>query len=670
TLSDYAGSVVLIEYFSLSCAPCLRISEFLENLYQNNKDKGFIIFSVDVDGINDDLDKVKDYAERYGWTFPAFWDQLGLLPDLYGYEELPTTIIVGKDQKIAKATSRFHEQVEYQTWIDEAINVGQTAPRIIVSTNQIQYTMNQDRMQVYLEIINPGSLIAVDVAFALNHRPSDDINLKTWYAPEWSENFGSFRMTLEPGLVTSKVLAVDIPVPCFIPNRPPIFEPGDYIWAAVLFHAGSLNPLSNMSTAAVQVVEPKPLDPVVTVSTNQIIYKLNRDRMTVFLEVENPGSLIAVDLVFALYHAKPGSLDPGRIWFYPEWNEEFYSFRMILDPGLIVTKTRIIDIPLPCNELGSPPITEVGDYTWGAAFLKPGSLDPISGVSTATVQVVEPPSQEPVVIVSTDQLMYKLNSDRMKVFLEVENPGSMITVDLVFALYHAKSGSLDPGRIWFYPDWGEDFQSFRMILDPGLIVTKTRIIDIPLPCTDLGSPPITEAGDYTWAAAFLKPDSIDLVSGVSTATVKVIDELTPSLLQEPTEDPFIIVTTDAREYTMSEDTMGVYLEAGNPGPDKYVNIIFALYHVPPGSLEGSLWFYPDWTKSYKEILLTIPAQFTLAKTKVFDVPLPSLERNAPPIPEAGEYIWAVAFTEPGTTDFVGPISTASVLVKDSAIPTN
>jgi peroxiredoxin len=537
TLSDYAGKVVLIEYFSLSCDPCHKISDFLENLYQTNKDKGFIVLAVDVEEVDDNTMGVQQYAELYGWTFPAFWDQLGVVKNLYGYEEKPSSIIIGKDQKVDKAVTRVHLQSEYQTWIDEALNQGQQ-PRIIVSTNQIQYTMNQDRMKVYLEVQNPGSLITVDVAFAINHRSTGSVEMKTWFAPSWSDRYTSFRVVLEAGMLSTKILMVDCPVPCFMIDQPPITETGEYIWAAALINPETMKPISEISTTTVEVVDPKPMEPVVTVSTDQISYNMNRDRM--------------------------------------------------------------------------------------------------------------------------------------KVFLEVQNPGGLVVADLVFALYHAPTGNPELGRLWFYPNWSTDFQSFRMTLDAGFVLTKTRIIDIALPATGLGAPPITESGEFTWGAAFLKPDSLDPISRVSTATVQVFDDQVPSLFPSQRMDPTIKISTDARDYTMGEDTMGVFLEATNPGPDVLVDIIFALYHEPEGGLMGKLWFFPNWTEDYRFLPITLPSQFVLNKIKIMDVPVPSLMPGSPPITEAGFYTWAAALAEHGTLNFYGGaagISTATVQVKGSTMPT-
>ena len=143
-----------------------------------------------------------------------------------------------------------------------------------------------------------------------------------------------------------------------------------------------------------------------------------------------------------------------------------------------------------------------------------------------------------------------------------------------------------------------------------------------------------------------------------------------SSILEETDAPVITVSTDKEEYTMFEDKIDIFLEVSNPGEAIDVDIIFALYHQPAGSLEGKLWFFPNWTERYQFISLTLPSGFTLKKTKILEVDVPAMVPGTPPFTEAGEYIWAFAFAEPGTLNFIGDISTAVVNVRDVTIPTN
>jgi hypothetical protein len=102
----------------------------------------------------------------------------------------------------------------------------------------------------------------------------------------------------------------------------------------------------------------------------------------------------------------------------------------------------------------------------------------------------------------------------------------------------------------------------------------------------------------------------------------------------------------------------------------YVDVIFALYHVPTGSLQPVLWFFPSWTETYEAVPVPLPPNFNLPMTKIMDVDVPSPMIGTPPVLESGEYIWAAALAKPNTLEFLTEISTAPVMIKDPTIPSN
>ena len=95
-LTDYKGKVILINFWATWCAPCkLEIPAFIE-LYDQYKDKGFVLLGVSGD---DDAETLRTFADEWKINYPML---VGLGEDqlldaygpLYGY---PTTVIVGRD---------------------------------------------------------------------------------------------------------------------------------------------------------------------------------------------------------------------------------------------------------------------------------------------------------------------------------------------------------------------------------------------------------------------------------------------------------------------------------------------------------------------------------------------------------------------------------------------
>jgi cytochrome c biogenesis protein CcmG/thiol:disulfide interchange protein DsbE len=95
-LSDYKGKVILINFWATWCAPCkLEIPAFIE-LYDQYKDKGFVLLAVSGD---DDAETLRTFADEWKINYPMLvgtgQDQLlDAYGPLYGY---PTTVLVGRD---------------------------------------------------------------------------------------------------------------------------------------------------------------------------------------------------------------------------------------------------------------------------------------------------------------------------------------------------------------------------------------------------------------------------------------------------------------------------------------------------------------------------------------------------------------------------------------------
>jgi peroxiredoxin len=95
-LTDYKGKVILVNFWATWCPPCkVEIPAFIE-LYDQYKDKGFVVLGVSGD---DDAETLRTFANEWKINYPllvglgedALMDAYG---PLYGY---PTSVIVGRD---------------------------------------------------------------------------------------------------------------------------------------------------------------------------------------------------------------------------------------------------------------------------------------------------------------------------------------------------------------------------------------------------------------------------------------------------------------------------------------------------------------------------------------------------------------------------------------------
>ena len=93
SLKDFRGKLVLLNFWATWCEPCREEMPAMERLYQEFKDKGFVVLAVDIkDRQRDALAFVKELK----LTYPVVFDPEGKAGLLYGAWGLPTTYLIGR----------------------------------------------------------------------------------------------------------------------------------------------------------------------------------------------------------------------------------------------------------------------------------------------------------------------------------------------------------------------------------------------------------------------------------------------------------------------------------------------------------------------------------------------------------------------------------------------
>lgn len=100
-LSSYLGkSAVLLSFWQTWCEPCVAEFPHLRRMYESNKDKGFVIFGVAMDG-PETVANVPAFAKRNQLNFPVLLDEDSHVAGLYNPKKsAPLTILIDKGGKI------------------------------------------------------------------------------------------------------------------------------------------------------------------------------------------------------------------------------------------------------------------------------------------------------------------------------------------------------------------------------------------------------------------------------------------------------------------------------------------------------------------------------------------------------------------------------------------
>jgi DsbE subfamily thiol:disulfide oxidoreductase len=88
---DYAGQVVVVNFWASWCAPCRREQPALEAISDRYRDEGVAVIGVNY---RDDDDSARAYLREFGVGYPSVVDFPGTLLGRFGIPGLPGTVIV------------------------------------------------------------------------------------------------------------------------------------------------------------------------------------------------------------------------------------------------------------------------------------------------------------------------------------------------------------------------------------------------------------------------------------------------------------------------------------------------------------------------------------------------------------------------------------------------
>lgn len=97
-LSDYKGKPVLINAWATWCPPCKAEMPLLNQYYKAHAAQGFVLLAVNA---GDSQAQAESFANDYGLTFPVLLDPGTRLLNQMAINSFPTSILLGKDGKVA-----------------------------------------------------------------------------------------------------------------------------------------------------------------------------------------------------------------------------------------------------------------------------------------------------------------------------------------------------------------------------------------------------------------------------------------------------------------------------------------------------------------------------------------------------------------------------------------
>lgn len=101
-LSTYLGKqAILLNFWQTWCEPCVAEFPHLRRMYEANKDKGFVVFGVAMDG-PETVANVAAFAKRNQLNFPVLLDEDSHVAAVYNPKKsAPLSVLIDKAGKIS-----------------------------------------------------------------------------------------------------------------------------------------------------------------------------------------------------------------------------------------------------------------------------------------------------------------------------------------------------------------------------------------------------------------------------------------------------------------------------------------------------------------------------------------------------------------------------------------
>lgn len=108
-LSDYLGKkAILLDFWSTFCEPCLAEMPHLRQIYDQQKDKGFVVIAVAMDG-PETVAEVPAFAKRNGMTFPVVLDEDSHVVQIYNPKKTaPLSVLIDKQGNIYRVREGYN----------------------------------------------------------------------------------------------------------------------------------------------------------------------------------------------------------------------------------------------------------------------------------------------------------------------------------------------------------------------------------------------------------------------------------------------------------------------------------------------------------------------------------------------------------------------------------
>lgn len=119
SLSDYKGKVVLLNFWATWCGPCKEEIPWFIQFEKQYQSQGFTVLGVSMD--EDGWKAINPYVAQHGINYPILLADEEVNQRYGGIDALPTTLMIGRNGKIAVIHQGLAGRDEYEKEIRDLL---------------------------------------------------------------------------------------------------------------------------------------------------------------------------------------------------------------------------------------------------------------------------------------------------------------------------------------------------------------------------------------------------------------------------------------------------------------------------------------------------------------------------------------------------------------------
>jgi peroxiredoxin len=118
-LADFKGCVVVVDFWTTSCPPCIAVLQHFQHLSddQSRRGKGLRILAIN---FGEPASRVAAFLKKNNFTLTVPLDAQGTVAQSYHVVDIPHTVLIGRDGTVKQTFLGFDEQISKE--IDQAVD--------------------------------------------------------------------------------------------------------------------------------------------------------------------------------------------------------------------------------------------------------------------------------------------------------------------------------------------------------------------------------------------------------------------------------------------------------------------------------------------------------------------------------------------------------------------